>query len=152
TFDGTPDDDWVITLDDLADLGDKYLAEHEGTIREHAEAIRPDQLATLIYTSGTTGKPKGVRLRHSSWVYEGECIRNQGILTEDDVQFLWLPMAHSFGKVLLTTQLAIGFSTAIDGRVDKIIDNLAVVRPTFMGAAPRIFEKAYARIITMQQA
>src|SRR5690606_696110 len=41
---------------------------------------------------------------------------------------------------------------AIDGRVDKIIDNLAVVRPTFMGAAPRIFEKAYARIITMQQA
>src|SRR4051794_5909593 len=59
-------------------------------------------------------------------------------------------MAHSFGKVLLSTQLACGFATAVDGRVDKIIDNLAVVRPTFMGAAPRIFEKAYARIITMQ--
>ncbi len=152
TFDGTSDGDWVITLDELAALGATYLAEHAGTIREHAEAIRSDQLATLIYTSGTTGRPKGVRLRHSSWVYEGECIRNQGILHEDDVQFLWLPMAHSFGKVLLTTQLAIGFSTAIDGRVDKIIDNLAVVRPTFMGAAPRIFEKAYARIVTMQAA
>ncbi|MGH3476918.1 MAG: AMP-dependent synthetase/ligase, partial [Nocardioidaceae bacterium] len=36
-----------------------------------------------------------------------------------------------------------------DGRVDKIVDNLAVVRPTFMGAAPRIFEKAYGRIVTM---
>ncbi|MDQ3480710.1 MAG: AMP-binding protein, partial [Actinomycetota bacterium] len=60
--------------------------------------------------------------------------------------FLWLPLAHSFGKVLLTMQLAIGFPTAIDGRVEKIIDNLAVVRPTFMGAAPRIFEKAHARI------
>jgi long-chain acyl-CoA synthetase len=60
-------------------------------------------------------------------------------------------MAHSFGKVLLTNQLCIGFETAVDGRVDKIIDNLAVVRPTFMGAAPRIFEKAHARIVTMTQ-
>ena len=61
-------------------------------------------------------------------------------------------MAHSFGKVLLTAQLACGFPTAVDGRVDKIIDNLAVVKPTFMGAAPRIFEKAHGRINTMQQA
>ena len=59
-------------------------------------------------------------------------------------------MAHSFGKVLLSTQLACGFATAVDGRVDKIVDNLAVVRPTFMGAAPRIFEKAHGRIVTMQ--
>ncbi len=61
-------------------------------------------------------------------------------------------MAHSFGKVLLSTQLACGFATAIDGRVDKIVDNLGVVKPTFMGAAPRIFEKAHARIVTMQAA
>ena len=59
-------------------------------------------------------------------------------------------MAHSFGKVLLSTQLACGFATAIDGRVDKIVDNLGVVKPTFMGAAPRIFEKAHGRIVTMQ--
>ena len=61
-------------------------------------------------------------------------------------------MAHSFGKVLLSAQLACGFATAIDGRVDKIVDNLGVVKPTFMGAAPRIFEKAHGRIVTMQQA
>ena len=53
-----------------------------------------------------------------------------------------------FGKVLLTLPLQIGFSTAVDGRVDKIVDNLAVVAPTFMGAAPRVFEKAYGRIAT----
>ena len=61
-------------------------------------------------------------------------------------------MAHSFGKVLLSTQLACGFATAIDGRVEKIVDNLGVVKPTFMGAAPRIFEKAHGRIVTMQEA
>jgi long-chain acyl-CoA synthetase len=61
-------------------------------------------------------------------------------------------MAHSFGKVLMSTQMACGYACAIDGRVDKIVDNLGVVKPTFMGAAPRIFEKAHARIVTMQAA
>jgi long-chain acyl-CoA synthetase len=152
TFDGTPDGDWVIGLDDLGALGDTYLAEHPGVIEKTAGDIGADQLATLIYTSGTTGRPKGVRLRHRSWVYEGSAIAAQNILSEDDLEFRWLPMAHSFGKVLLSTQLAIGYSAAIDGRVDKIVDNLAVVKPTFMGAAPRIFEKAHARIVTMQAA
>jgi long-chain acyl-CoA synthetase len=152
TFDGTTDGDWVIGLHDLAKLGDAYLAEHPGAVEETARAIAPDQLATLIYTSGTTGRPKGVRLLHRAWVYEGTAIRVQDILHEDDLQFLWLPMAHSFGKVLLSAQLACGFATAIDGRVDKIVENLGVVKPTFMGAAPRIFEKAHARIVTMQAA
>ena len=150
TFDGTVDGDRVINLDRLAELGDAYLAEHPGVIREVADAIEPDQLSTLIYTSGTTGRPKGVRTLHKAWVYEGAAIKVQNILDESDLQFLWLPMAHSFGKVLLSTQLACGFATAIDGRVEKIVENLGIVKPTFMGAAPRIFEKAHARIVMMQ--
>jgi long-chain acyl-CoA synthetase len=152
TFDGATDGDWVIGLGDLEKLGEELLAKEPDVVEKRVDATGPDDLATLIYTSGTTGRPKGVRLRHTSWTYEGAAIEAQGILDENDLQFLWLPMAHSFGKVLLSTQLACGFATAIDGRVDKIIDNLAVVRPTFMGAAPRIFEKAYSRIVTMQAA
>src|SRR4051794_9060871 len=152
TFDGATDGDWIIGLDDLAALGDAYLAEHPGVVQETAKAIAPDQLATLIYTSGTTGRPKGARLLHRSGVYEGTAIQVQDILGEDDLQFLWLPMAHSFGKVLLSAQQACGFATAVDGRVEKIVDNCAIVKPTFMGAAPRIFEKAHARIVTMQAA
>ncbi|RNL78866.1 AMP-dependent synthetase/ligase [Nocardioides marmorisolisilvae] len=144
--------DWVITLDELAALGEKFLADNPDAVDKAVSGIKPEQLATLIYTSGTTGKPKGVRLTHSSWTYEGAVVQSQGILDETDLQFLWLPMAHSFGKVLLSAQLACGFATAIDGRVDRIIDNVGIVKPTFMGAAPRIFEKAYARIITMQEA
>lgn len=144
------DGDWVITLDALEKLGEDLLAQDPSVVDTAIAKIQPDHLATLIYTSGTTGRPKGVRLRHSSWTYEGAAIQAQDILHEDDLQFLWLPMAHSFGKVLLSTQLACGFATAVDGRVEKIIENLAVVRPTFMGAAPRIFEKAHGRIVTMQ--
>jgi long-chain acyl-CoA synthetase len=150
-FDGAGDGDWVINLDDLAALGAKHLAEHPSSVRTTAEAITADRLATLIYTSGTTGKPKGVRLRHEAWVYTGAAINDMNLLGEDDLQLLWLPLAHAFGKVLISTQLACGFASAIDSRVDKIVENTGVVKPTFMGAAPRIFEKAYARVVTTQQ-
>lgn len=151
-IDGTTDGDWVISFDELEKLGKAYLADHLAVVEDRVAAITPQSLATLIYTSGTTGRPKGVRLLHDSWTFEGASVAAGGFLTVDDLQFLWLPMAHSFGKVLLTTQLQIGFPTAIDGRVPKIVDNLAIIRPTFMGAAPRIFEKAYGRIVGMTEA
>ncbi|HUV47693.1 MAG TPA: AMP-binding protein, partial [Actinomycetes bacterium] len=77
----------------------------------------------------------------------GACIEAVEILSVDDVQFLWLPLSHSFGKVLLAAMLQIGFPSAVDGRVDKIADGLAEVKPTFMAGAPRIFEKVRARVI-----
>ena len=149
-FDGVSDADaWTLTLDEVRQLGREYLEGDPGAIDARIDGTRHDQLATIIYTSGTTGRPKGVRLRHSAWTYEGAAVESINILSEDDLQYLWLPLAHVFGKVLLTLPLQIGFPTAIDGRIDKIVDNLAVVKPTFMGAAPRIFEKAYGRIQTM---
>ncbi|MGH3826329.1 MAG: AMP-dependent synthetase/ligase, partial [Pseudonocardiaceae bacterium] len=150
TFDGAPDggdDPWVISLERLAELGATHLAEHPGAVEERIAAIRPEHLATLIYTSGTTGRPKGVRLRHSAWTYVGAAVASLGVLRVEDLQYLWLPMAHAFGKMLLSTQLQVGFATALDGRIDRIVPNLAVVRPTFMCAAPRIFEKAYGRVV-----
>lgn len=151
-FDGAADGDWVMTLDDLAELGAKFLLDHPRSVRDTVEAITPDRLATLIYTSGTTGRPKGVRLRHGAWVYEGVAVAALGAVSAGDVQLLWLPLAHSFGKVLLSAHLACGFVTAVDGRLDKIIDNAAAVRPTFMAGVPRVFEKAHARILATSQA
>src|SRR5581483_3346035 len=145
------DGDWVITLDGLAELGAKHLADNPACVHETVAAITPNQLATLIYTSGTTGKPKGVRLRHEAWVYHGKAVAQLHVVGEDDSQLLWLPLAHSFGKVLVAAQMACGFVSAVDGRVDKIMENTAAVAPTFMAAAPRIFEKAYSRILTTQQ-
>ncbi|MGZ4614587.1 MAG: AMP-dependent synthetase/ligase [Actinomycetes bacterium] len=152
-FDGEGSaDGWVITLDDLENLGRQHLEQHPDAIETAVAAIRPDQLATLIYTSGTTGRPKGVRLSQDAWIYEGVAIDTLGILRPDDLQYLWLPLSHSFGKVLEAAQLAIGFSSAVDGNVDELVDNLAVVRPTFMAAAPRIFEKVHSRILRMTDA
>jgi long-chain acyl-CoA synthetase len=148
TFDGNADGDWVIGVDALAKLGRGLLEANPTAVDDAVAAVGPESLATLIYTSGTTGRPKGVRLTHDCWTYEGAAIQQLEILHEDDVQYLWLPLSHSFGKVLEAAQLAIGFSSAVDGRIPKLIENLAVVKPSFMAAAPRIFEKVHAHAVT----
>ncbi|MEP7330749.1 MAG: long-chain fatty acid--CoA ligase [Terracoccus sp.] len=143
------DDGWVITTDDLAERGRALLAEQPTAVDDRIDALGPENLAVLIYTSGTTGRPKGVRLVHDSVVYEGAVIDAVGSLTTNDLQFLWLPLSHVFGKMLLATGLQIGFPTAVDGRVEKIVENMAIIKPTFMAGPPRIFEKAYGRVSLM---
>ncbi|MGW5371191.1 AMP-dependent synthetase/ligase [Streptomyces sp. NPDC004009] len=140
---GVETGDWVTTLTELEQRGAAYLETHPELIKERVGAISRDQLATLIYTSGTTGRPKGVRLPHGNWAYMAKAIAATGLVSGDDVQYLWLPLAHVFGKVLTSGQIEVGHVTAVDGRVDKIIENLPVVQPTYMAAVPRIFEKVY---------
>ncbi|MFJ8658978.1 AMP-dependent synthetase/ligase [Streptomyces sp. NPDC093795] len=137
------DGEWVLSLAELEARGRAYLEKHPEAVKERVAAITPTQLATLIYTSGTTGRPKGVRLPHDNWSYMAKAIAATGLVTQDDVQYLWLPLAHVFGKVLTSGQIEVGHVTALDGRVDKIIENLPVVQPTYMAAVPRIFEKVY---------
>ncbi|MER7798902.1 MULTISPECIES: AMP-dependent synthetase/ligase [Streptomyces] len=136
-------EDWVLTLDELERSGAARLEADPELVAKRVGALTKDQLATLIYTSGTTGKPKGVRLPHDCWSYMAKAIAATGLVGADDVQYLWLPLAHVFGKVLTSGQIEVGHVTAVDGRVDKIIENLPVVQPTYMAAVPRIFEKVY---------
>lgn len=147
-FDGDDQGDAVLALESLADLGRAHLRERPNSVDAALAAVTPDHLATIVYTSGTTGRPKGVELTHGNWLYLGRAVASEGVVRPDHVQFLWLPLSHVFGKLLLTAQYEIGFVTAIDGRIDRIVDNIAVIRPSFMAAAPRIFEKIYARVVS----
>ncbi len=140
-------DDWVMTLTALEAAGAELLAKDPRAVDDLVAGIKGEHLATLIYTSGTTGKPKGVRLLHECWAYCADAIDACRLWGADDVQYLWLPMSHSFGKVLMAGHIASGSVTAVDGRIPKLVDNLAVVRPTIMAAVPRIFEKVYNKII-----
>ncbi|OKJ10388.1 AMP-dependent synthetase/ligase [Kitasatospora sp. CB01950] len=133
----------VLTLAELEQRGTEYLAENPDAVDKAIDSLDKEQLATLIYTSGTTGRPKGVRLVHDCWSYEGVAQEESGLLRSDDVQFMWLPLSHVFGKTLISGQIATGHVMAVDGRVDRIIHNLPVIRPTLMASAPRIFEKVY---------
>lgn len=137
---------WAGTLDGIEDLGAARLGAEPDLVDTTVAGLRPDDLCALVYTSGTTGVPKGVRLVNECWTSQAAAVAARAILGPEDLQFLWLPLAHVFGNVLLAAQLACGFPTAVDGRVERLVDNLAVIRPTWVGAAPRVFEKAHARV------
>jgi long-chain acyl-CoA synthetase len=142
-IDGEGDGDFVISWSQLREMGVQKLTENPKVIEERVAQLNSESLATMIYTSGTTGRPKGVELPHRCWVFEGASIEAMQVFEPDDVHFLWLPLSHVFGKVLISAQYQIGFMTATDGRVPKITANLPVVRPTVMAGVPRIFEKIY---------
>ncbi|HEY1484510.1 MAG TPA: long-chain fatty acid--CoA ligase [Micromonosporaceae bacterium] len=133
----------VISLKDLEERGAQALAADPELVSRTIATVQPDHLATLIYTSGTTGRPKGVELLHRGWCWEAIAQVKDGLVLPDDLQYLWLPLSHSFGKTLAVALVHAGVPTYVDGRIDKIVTNLALVRPTLMCAAPRIFEKVY---------
>jgi long-chain acyl-CoA synthetase len=145
---GTPRGARTISLDDLRARGRERLAVDPACVEDVIAQTAPDHLATLIYTSGTTGRPKGVRLAHDCFTYLGAAAEAYDIVDRDDLQYLWLPLSHVFGKVLIAIQLKVGFATAIEGDIDSLVEHLGVVQPTFMCGAPRIFEKVRARVMT----
>ncbi|MFE6923026.1 AMP-dependent synthetase/ligase [Nocardia sp. NPDC057663] len=147
-FDGDQGRRGVLSLAHLVEIGRSHLSTNPTAVDDALAELTSSHLATIVYTSGTTGRPKGVELTHGNWLYLGSAVASEGVVRPDHVQFLWLPLSHVFGKLLLAAQYEIGFVTVIDGRIDRIIDNVAIIQPTFMAAAPRIFEKIYSRVVT----
>ncbi|BDG01566.1 AMP-dependent synthetase/ligase [Anaeromyxobacter oryzae] len=136
------------TLADVERAGAEWRNAHPRAHEERLAKIGRDDPASFIYTSGTTGNPKGVILTHGNWVYEAYAIEEIKIINEQDVVLMFLPMAHSFAKVIEAVWFATGATAAFVESLDKIMDNAAEVRPTVMPAVPRIFEKAYNTVVT----
>ncbi|MFC6363763.1 hypothetical protein ACFP73_17135, partial [Tatumella punctata] len=122
-------------------------APHTAEVVTADDCLDPD--ATTAAITGTLKVGWSAPLSGPLAAAAGAVIDAIGTLTKDDLQFLWLPLSHVFGKMLVATGLQIGFPTAVDGRVEKIVDNMAVIKPTFMAGPPRIFEKAHGRVELM---
>ena len=104
----------------------------------------PKDTACLIYTSGTTGNPKGVILSHGNLASNVSAVHECLPMTDEERSLSFLPWAHSFGHTCeLHSMLSLGASMAICEAVDKIIANLAEVRPTVLMSVPRIFNRIY---------
>lgn len=107
----------------------------------------PDDLATLIYTSGTTGTPKGVMLTHRNIASNVNAIHRVLRLGLEDRSLAFLPWAHVFGQTAeLHHLISAGASMALCEGPDKILENLAEVRPTILFSVPRIFNRLYTAV------
>jgi long-chain acyl-CoA synthetase len=139
-FDGTrPDDPRVTTYAALLATGTRVDALRPG----------PGDNAALIYTSGTTGNPKGVVLTHGNIASNVSAVHQSLPVGKDDRSLSFLPWAHVFGQVgELHLFFAIGASMALCEGTDKLLDNLAEVKPTAILSVPRIFNRIYTAVQT----
>jgi long-chain acyl-CoA synthetase len=141
------DDGWVESFDALVADGRRRVAEDHRVVADRRRQVVADDLATIIYTSGTSGRPKGVEHTHASLVAQVDALTHLELLSADDRQLLFLPMAHIFAKLLFLTAIGTGIQTAFAESLSKVVNNLQEVRPTFFAAVPRVFEKIHAQLL-----
>jgi long-chain acyl-CoA synthetase len=143
-FDGTAEG--CITLGEVRDRGRRTWERHAPELAARLRSVGRDDLATIVYTSGTTGVPKGVLQTHGNHLSSVEAIRRVGIVEAGEIDFSFLPLAHSFGRLMEYMGVYLGTTTAFAERIETITDDLAATRPHFLPSVPRIYEKIYAGV------
>jgi long-chain acyl-CoA synthetase len=125
--------------DTLADLEKKGASKKvPSTYPEHSA------ISILIYTSGTTGDPKGVLLSQGNVTNNAHtAIVSFNYMNENEVTLSILPWAHVFGLGELIIMCHLGASIGLAESAASIGEDLSLVRPTFLVAVPRVFNKVY---------
>jgi len=144
-IEGTSAGDGTIGLEQLRALGrEREVSELEA----RTAAVTRSDAYTFIYTSGTTGPPKGCVLSHGNYRAVLDMVAERGIVSNpDDLIYLFLPLAHAFGLLLMLIGADRGVTIAYwGGDTTKIIPELSEVRPTYLPSVPRIFEKLYTLV------
>ncbi len=129
------------TLDELRERARRRSPEELDARRA---AVRPEDPFTFIYTSGTTGPPKGCVLTHGNYRAIIDMIADAGEIQEDEVIYLYLPLAHSFALLIQLAVFDLGGTLAyFGGDTKQIVPELLEVKPTYLPSVPRVFEKIY---------
>ncbi|MEU6428543.1 long-chain fatty acid--CoA ligase [Microbispora sp. NPDC046973] len=117
----------------------------DARLRERRRAVSADDLATIIYTSGTTGRPKGCMLSHGNLLYEARIAIDslKRIFGQDASTLLFLPLAHVFARVIQVACVEQGICLAHSADQSRLTEDLAAVKPSFLLAVPRVFERVY---------
>ena len=135
-----------ISLEDLKELGDKYLATNRESFEAIGTSLQNDDIATITYTSGTTADPKGVVLTHRNYTANVEQALSVVTIPSDWRTLIILPLDLCFAHVVgFYIMIACGASVATTevGRtpmetLKNIPINIKEVRPHFLLSVPAL--------------
>jgi len=137
-----------LSLDEVLARGARKAADEPELHRRLASEVRSDDLASIIYTSGTTGDPKGVMITHRNFASNVAASHQVLPITKEDVALSVLPYSHVFERMVAHYLYPhAGTSVAIAESAEKVVDNMAEIRPTVMTFVPRFYEKMHARVL-----
>jgi long-chain acyl-CoA synthetase len=131
----------AIALEEVRERGRTHEASE---LQARRDAVRPEDPFTFIYTSGTTGPPKGCVLTHGNYASMMDMLRGVGQIEDDEVIYLYLPLAHAFALLIQLAAFDLGATLAyFGGDTKQIVGELIEVKPTYLPSVPRVFEKIY---------
>ncbi len=112
-----------------------------------ADAIAPDDLATLIYTSGTTGTPKGAMLTHGNIASNLSLSLDEfDFQVDTDLAVSFLPLSHITARHVDFAELYRGVTIAYCPFIEDMPRVLRQLHPTIFVAVPRVYEKIYNQV------
>src|SRR5439155_2534537 len=124
-IDGEPPNGSVSTLRALRESGRRSLPEARAEIDSRVARTGQRDVATIVYTSGTTGPPKGVVQTHGNHLATLDAALRTGLIHEGDVDFFFLPLAHSFARLVEYLGIAAGTATAFARSIDTLAEDMA---------------------------
>jgi long-chain acyl-CoA synthetase len=137
-----------VRLDRIAAMGVTHAASHPTAVDETRAAVQPDDLMTLIYTSGTTGQPRGCRLLQRNYAAMARIACDvPGIVRPGDRILVYLPLAHTFARLMPYVALAGDLTTCFGTGLERIREDLVDTRPHLLPTVPRLLEKAHAGLL-----
>jgi long-chain acyl-CoA synthetase len=143
----------TITYKELLLQGGELIKINPKTFVENIKTQSPHQIASIFYTSGTTGEPKGAVITQEAFSQMLQNVKafTKGAFTAVDRSLVVLPLSHVIGRCDSFLHLAFGSELVFAESMPRLLDNIKIVKPTYMLAVPRVFEKIYSKIMAQVQ-
>ena len=139
------DDPSFIKMKDLLKDGKKEI---EAGNKKYIDAkIDNDKMSAIVFTSGTTSLAKAVMLSHKNIASNVYALNSMVDFRSTDVNFVLLPLHHTFGSTGLILLLSKGACNVFCDGLRYIQDNLKEYKVSTFICVPLILEAMHKRIM-----